>query len=227
MVIYLGFKWLGNKAIDLKAGGHDVLFLYEEALGFCLGDVVLDKDGLSAAAVFTELVGTLAAETGSVDNVVQNHLQSLFDTYGEFVSYNSYVLSYDVKVTDQIFHRLRTAGGNMTTSCGGYWSECAGSKIVTIKDITMGYDSSKESSDNDVSTALPTTPDSHMIMFEFDNGVSVTLRTSGTEPKIKFYTEIAGSKGELRSVLTEKLHTFVDALVNEMLQPDIHGLQRA
>jgi len=52
-IINIGFKWLGNRAIELKARGVDVLFCYEEALGFCVGDVVHDKDGLSAAAVFT------------------------------------------------------------------------------------------------------------------------------------------------------------------------------
>ena len=46
---------------------------------------------------------------------------------------------------------------------------------------------------------LPTTPGSHMIMLTFDNGVSVTLRTSGTEPKIKFYTELA--EGQVRTRL--------------------------
>jgi phosphomannomutase len=254
--VLAGFKWLGNRAIELKASGVDVLFCYEEALGFCVGDVVHDKDGLSAAAVFTgeqcalsqcnmpclykqflkccfcifvclfdmlriEMVVELVeANNGSADNVVQSRLQSLYDKYGEFVSYNSYVLSHDGKVTDAIFARLRTGGEG-----GGYWSACAGSKIVAIKDVTMGYDST--TAEGDDSGKLPTTPDSHMIMYEFENGCSVTLRTSGTEPKIKYYTEIAGAVGQARETIKAELHRFVDALVNEMLQPDVHGLQRA
>jgi phosphomannomutase len=115
-------------------------------------------------------------------------------------------------------HPRRTAGPS-----GGYWTECAGSKIVAIKDITVGYDSTTA----DKKSPLPVTPESEMIMFEFDNGVSVTLRTSGTEPKIKYYTEIAGRPGQARATVDEVLHTFVDKLVDEMLHPEQYGLARA
>jgi phosphomannomutase len=58
-----GFKWIGNKAIQLKEEGVSVLFSYEEALGYCVGDVVSDKDGVSAAAVFVEMAAELAGNT--------------------------------------------------------------------------------------------------------------------------------------------------------------------
>lgn len=209
-----GFKWLGNKAIDLQAKGVQVLLAYEEALGFCIGNVVNDKDGVSAAAVFTEMVGILNKE----GRTVKDQLNYLYLTYGEFISYNSYLISHDNAITDAIFHRLRNGKHND----GNYWSECAGSKIVVIKDITKGYDSSS----SDLTSDLPATPESHMIMFEFDNGCTVTLRTSGTEPKIKYYTEIAGNPGEKREDVVDKLHSFVNELIMDMLQPDVHGLGR-
>jgi hypothetical protein len=90
--------------------------------------------------------------------------QFLNQKYGEFVSYNSYVISKDPKVTDEIFHHLRAGGEN-----GSYWKECAGEKIVAIQDITKGYDSSTA----DHRSSLPMTPESHMIMFEFANGKSI------------------------------------------------------
>jgi phosphomannomutase len=65
-----------------------------------------------------------------------------------------------------------------------------------------------------------------MLMFEFDNGVTVTLRTSGTEPKIKFYTEIAGKIGQSRESLSDFLRTFIDKVVYEMLQPELNGLTK-
>lgn len=210
-----GFKWLGDRAIALRAEGTPVIFMYEEALGYCLGNVVCDKDGVSAASVFYEMAGVLKRERGLT---VKQHLQNLYTTYGEFVSYNSYVLSHDKAVTAKIFQELRTSGPT-----GGYWTEAVGAKILAIKDITVGYDSTT----HDLKSLLPTTPDSEMIMFEFDNGVSVTLRTSGTEPKIKYYTEIAGQPGAPRAVAEEILHVFVDNLVNAMLKPDEYGLTRA
>jgi phosphomannomutase len=56
-----GFKWLGNCSMDLRASGVDVLFSYEEALGFCVGDVLCDKDGISAASMFIEMASALEA----------------------------------------------------------------------------------------------------------------------------------------------------------------------
>lgn len=44
----IGFKYIGNTALDLERDGYTVLFGYEEAIGFMLGDQIRDKDGVSA-----------------------------------------------------------------------------------------------------------------------------------------------------------------------------------
>jgi len=211
-----GFKWIGNRALEMKAEGYDVLFSYEEALGYCAGNKLCDKDGISAACVFVEMKLALA---GHVDGprTVQDHLLSLYAQYGEFVSYNSYVFCHDKQLIKQIFARLRDGDGE-----GGYWTECAGEKIVSVHDITRGYDSTASAK----VSALPATPDSEMIMFEFGNAVSVTLRISGTEPKIKFYTEVQGKAGDTTAQLTAKLTAFVEGVIAEMLQWKVHALAR-
>lgn len=231
-LLVIGFKWLGNKAQDLRAKDVKVLFSYEEALGYCCGDILCDKDGISAACIFTEMAGALAegwvapgapaVTTADGKRNVSQLLADLGRQYGEFVSYNSYIVCHDGKVTDGIFARLRTAGSALGGG-SGYWTSVAGVNIVSIQDVTMGYDSSAA----DLVCSMPRTPDSHMIMYEFANGVTITLRTSGTEPKIKFYTEIAGQPGQSKETIKELLVNFVDAAVNEMLEPDRHGLQRA
>lgn len=166
-----GFKWLGNRTLELRAQGMQVLFAYEEALGYCIGDIVCDKDGISAAAVFVELaselqqrgcIGLLTGETKSFSPcTVRDHLQHLYAQYGEFVSFNSYLFCYDPEKTRQIFERLRTGGPD-----SGYWCECAGAKILAVQDITKGYDSCSK----DCVCAIPSTPETEMIMFQFDNG---------------------------------------------------------
>ena len=57
-----GFKWIGNKAIDLHQAGFHVLFSYEEAIGFCVGDLVRDKDGIVAAGCAAQLYAQLSAK---------------------------------------------------------------------------------------------------------------------------------------------------------------------
>lgn len=46
--LFIGFKYIGNAARTLEAEGYNVLFGYEEAIGFMLGEEVRDKDGVSA-----------------------------------------------------------------------------------------------------------------------------------------------------------------------------------
>jgi phosphomannomutase len=186
---------------------------------FSFSDLVCDKDGLSAAAVFIEMANFMYAK----NLTISEYYESIEDKYGVFISYNSYVLCYDQQKTDKIFMRLRNKDNLESTSIKNqYWTHCNGVAITSIKDVTFGYDSSVTNSLSD----LPMTPDSHMIMYGFDNGVSMTLRTSGTEPKIKFYTEIEGVIQQ-RSELEIILRTFVDAAVNEMLQIDENNLTLA
>jgi phosphomannomutase len=48
-----GFKWMGERAAQLRAEGRTVLLAYEEAIGFCVGDVLKDKDGVAAMVLAT------------------------------------------------------------------------------------------------------------------------------------------------------------------------------
>ena len=81
-----GFKWLGNRAIDLKEQGYSTVFAYEEAIGFMCHDIVHDKDGISALAIFSEWANHLYSK----GMTVREHLDSLYKTYGYWVSNNAY-----------------------------------------------------------------------------------------------------------------------------------------
>ena len=60
--------------------------------------------------------------------------------------------------------------------------------MTNVRDLTIGYDDSTD----DKVALLPADPGTEMITFTFDNGVIATLRTSGTEPKLKYYAEYCG-----------------------------------
>lgn len=55
-----------------------------------------------------------------------------------------------------------------------------------MRDLTTGYDSREP----DKKAKLPASKSSQMVTFYFENGLDATIRTSGTEPKIKYYTEL-------------------------------------
>lgn len=65
--------------------------------------------------------------------------------------------------------------------------------VTAIRDLTTGFDSKQK----DHRAILPVDPTSQMITFEFANGACLTLRTSGTEPKIKYYLEVTEKEREL------------------------------
>ncbi|TYZ63927.1 hypothetical protein PybrP1_009500 [[Pythium] brassicae (nom. inval.)] len=205
-----GFKWMGNKTAELRGAGKVVLFSFEEAIGFCVGDLVKDKDGVVAAAVFAEL----AVQLAKTQTTVKQHLDALYAKYGHYVTQNHYVKCYDPATTDAIFARLRNGGQ--------YWPACGDFAIAHVRDLTTGYDSAQP----DQRAVLPVSASSHMITYTFANGCVATLRTSGTEPKLKYYVELAGQVGQSRAEVAAILRTQVHQLVELMLQPTENNLER-
>ena len=67
-----GFKWMGNKSHEAMLDGKDVVFAFEEAIGFMFGDTVLDKDGISAAAVMAEYAGWLYSQNLTFKQQLEN-----------------------------------------------------------------------------------------------------------------------------------------------------------
>ncbi|EZA54197.1 Phosphoglucomutase-2 [Ooceraea biroi] len=209
-----GFKWMGNKAIDLMAEGKTVLFAYEEAIGFMCGSKVLDKDGISAGIRVAEL----AAYLETVGLTLSDKLQEIYTEYGYHISDNSYWICHEPDTIKMIFERLRNYSGKPDTYPTGILE---GKYIITgIRDLTTGYDNTKP----DNKAVLPVSRSSQMITFTFKNGLVTTLRTSGTEPKIKYYNELCGSPGEDLNKLKGILNEMVRAIVTEFLQPEINGL---
>jgi len=202
-----GFKWIGSRSAELNQSGYRHLFGYEEAIGFACGDVIFDKDGVSAIAVFSEMSLFVYREGKSL----KQHLQSLYDKYGEFVSHNGYFFMEDMGVVDKIMDRIRN-GGKYDTDLSPY-------EVDYIRDLDgSGYDSSKP----DKKPTLPPTP---MMTFGFTNGCTVQLRPSGTEPKFKFYIEMKGEPGVSRGEVTEKLNEFVPLVLDKLLEPKKNGLK--
>lgn len=64
--------------------------------------------------------------------------------------------------------------------------------VVSVRDLTTGFDSSQP----DKRSTLPASKSTQMVTFSFENGAVITLRTSGTEPKLKYYAEMCASPQE-------------------------------
>jgi len=211
-----GFKWMGNSAFAHLRKGHLVLFAFEEAIGFMFGTNVLDKDGVSALAVMAELACYLK-HTRCMN--LKTKLEEIYERYGQHISNNSYFICHEKEKIDQMFHRLRHYDGKSAISSAkhNYPAQVGRFPITAVRDVTTGFDSRTENK----TSRLPMTPESHMLTFYFENGTVLTLRTSGTEPKIKYYSEICsqGDPIELRKELAE----LVDEMIKEFYEPEKNG----
>ncbi|KAF5391768.1 hypothetical protein D9757_001672 [Collybiopsis confluens] len=234
------FKYIGNTALDLSAEGFDVPFGYEEAIGYMFGSEIRDKDGVAGSVMFAQLAELLHAE----GKTVYAYLEELYRRYGYFKvpismvlfrwherivtipqTSNSYYVCRDPQIIDKIFARLRNYSGQKSDQKPDYPRNIAGVKITRVIDLTTGYDS------GNLPSFQPSLPLSsgHMIQFRGEDraeGTSVvlTVRTSGTEPKIKYYLEGHGKDSDvveplLTRAVSELSDTWMQAQVYHLEQP--------
>ena len=208
-----GFKWMGKLAVELSKKGKKVLFAFEESIGYMIGDICWDKDGIRAGAVFAEM----ATYYKTVKKVtISERLRELYKRYGYFKNANGYFYCYDPAVMKELFDEIRHEGK--------YVKKCGEFEISHIRDLTgKGYDSRQ----SDFAPTLPVSNSTQMITFYFENGAEgffqkdffflklilfvVTLRGSGTEPKLKFYIEHHGSDEKEVSETLVKVRLFMYA----------------
>ncbi|XP_047507258.1 phosphoglucomutase-2 [Pieris napi] len=217
-----GFKWMGNATLLLKKEGKVPIFAFEEAIGYMCSPTVPDKDGVSAAVQ----VASLASHLYSRGSSLQNQLQVLYRDFGYHVSYNGYFLFNEPTVVQKIFLRIRNFHGK-----GIYPKTVGPCEVVFVNDFTAGV-KIPEGSDTEGELKISGTgldqkyTSGEMITFRCSNGLSVTVRTSGTEPKLKYYTELVCQADTICAQEAKKmeLETMVKEFIEELIQPKENGL---
>ena len=207
-----GFKWLGNAALKAQSEGIQALLAFEEAIGFgLLPSITPDKDAISCAATVAEMAHHLMRTEGKS---LTDKLEEIYAQYGYFLFNNSYFMCHDPQIINALFVRMRTGGPD-----GKYLNKIGEFNVARIRDMTMGYDSSTA----DHKTVLPQ-QSGQMITFYLENGCTATIRTSGTEPKIKWYIEIGASNMEKA---THDLNEVVTAIQDDLLQREKYNLKHS
>ncbi|KAJ8721282.1 hypothetical protein PYW07_002057 [Mythimna separata] len=218
-----GFKWMGNTTLLLAQQNKVPLFAFEEAIGYMCDHRVPEKDGVSAAVQ----VASLASHLYLAGSSVLKQLHALYAEYGYHVTHNYYYICHEPATIQKIFRRIRNYTGP-----GEYPKKVGSCEIVFINDFTAGVKipenvNNGEAHLNVIGTGLDQDYTSgEMIIFRCSNGLSVTIRTSGTEPKLKYYSELvcqAPTRSEQES-MNAKLQVIVKEFVEELLQPKENGL---
>ncbi|GAC1354569.1 MAG: phospho-sugar mutase [Polyangiales bacterium] len=171
-----GFKWIANRAMALEAEtGTEFVMGYEEALGYTVGTVARDKDGVGAAAIFAELVASLRAR----GETVLGRLEAIHRRFGLVVSKQHNVTRKGADGAAQIKREMAAVRARPPTTIGD-------EKVLAVRD-SLGQ--LRSPLDGGTATAL-TLPRSDVLAFELAGGTRITMRPSGTEPKIKYYFDV-------------------------------------
>jgi len=202
-----GFKWIAAAEEDFeKAGTHNYVFGLEESYGYKIEKDVMDKDGVSAAAMCAEMILYWRSQGKSL----LEHLDDMYKEYGYFedraISKN-FPGSSGVATMKGIMAKLRSEG----------LKTLGGEKVVKIRDV---QESTVFDPANPAKKEAITLPKSNVLQFYLESGTIVSARPSGTEPKIKFYINSVipagnGSDAWLKDAKT-KAGAFCNAIENDI-----------
>jgi phosphomannomutase len=171
-----GFKWIANRAMELEEEtGTSFVFGYEEALGYAVDALVRDKDGLSAAARFAELAALLRSRGGSV----LGRLEAIYREFGLVVSKQHNVTRPGGEGAAAIRREMAAMRSAAPSNIGE-------ERVVAVCDYLR---QTRTPRDGGAPERLALPP-SDVLTFELEGGSRVTMRPSGTEPKIKYYLDV-------------------------------------
>lgn len=178
-----GFKWLWNRALEREADGDHFLFAYEDAIGFCPTRRVRDKDGIATAVVVTEM----ARAAKAAGTTLYAQLQALYQRHGLSVNRQiSLKLSGD-DARERMNERLQALRQTPPMAV-------AGLDVTRIHDYLAAQRHAPDGSDAEP-IPLPATDLVQLDLGGREGTCHVSIRPSGTEPKLKIYLEYLGVPG--------------------------------
>lgn len=187
-----GFKYIGEKIRQFEKKELDGTFLFgfEEAIGYLAGTHVRDKD----AVVTSMLVAEMAAYYDAKGSSLYEELIKLYDKYG-------YFLEETIAITKKGKDGLEAIANTMKALREVKPSVLCGRKVLEIRDFNENYKG---------------LPKSNVLQYVLEDGSQVTVRPSGTEPKIKYYIcvsdKLEEKAKETLSELTKDFQDYVDSL---------------
>ena len=174
---YTGFKWIARE-IALSEGKQQYIGGGEESYGFLAEDFVRDKDAVSACSLLAEICA-YAKDQGKT---LYDLLMDIYIEYGFSKETTINVVRPGKSGADEIQAMMSNFRKNPPTELGG-------SKVVLVKDYLALEQ--KDAEGNVEKIDMPAT--SNVLQWFCEDNTKVSVRPSGTEPKIKFYLEIKGN----------------------------------
>ena len=173
---YTGFKWIAS-VIRENEGKKQYIGGGEESYGFLVEDFVRDKDAVSACSLLAEICAWAKDQGKTLFDV----LMDIYVEYGFSLNHTVNVVKPGKTGADEIKQMMVNFRTNPP-------KELAGSEVVLTKD----YQSLKATDNKGNVTDIAQPATSNVLQWYTADGTKVSVRPSGTEPKIKFYIEVTG-----------------------------------
>nr|MBP9637715.1 phospho-sugar mutase [Bacteroidaceae bacterium] len=171
---YTGFKWIARE-IRLSEGEKVYIGGGEESYGFLAEDFVRDKDAVSACCLISEIAAWAKDQGKSLYQLIQD----IYVEYGFSKEKGISVVKKGKSGAEEIKQMMTDFRTNPP-------KELAGSKVILIKDyLTL---KTIDAAGKTAALDMPETSD--VLQYFTEDGSKVSVRPSGTEPKIKFYVEV-------------------------------------
>ena len=185
--VLTGFKYIGEKIRQFENNELDGTFLFgfEEAIGYLIGTHVRDKDAVVASMVIAEMATTFENNGSSI----YNEIIKIYEKYG-------WRLEITVPVTKKGKDGLEEIQKIMKSMRAKNHTEIAGIKVKEYRDYQKGIEG---------------LPKADVIQMVLEDETYLTVRPSGTEPKIKFYISVVDTD---RKVAENKLVKMEKEFVN-------------
>lgn len=174
---YTGFKWIAD-IIRKNEGNKKYIGGGEESYGFLAGDFVRDKDSVSACTLFAE-IATWAKDNGKT---MYEMLEDIYVEYGYSKEVGISLVRKGKEGADEIEAMMKDFRKNPLKTLGE-------SPVALYKDFVK-LEAVDFETDETLALEMPTT--SNVLQFFAEDGTKLSIRPSGTEPKIKFYIETQG-----------------------------------
>jgi phosphoglucomutase len=194
-----GFKWIAEVIRNLE-GKKTFIGGGEESYGFMIGDFVRDKDAVTACCIFAECAAWAASKGKSLYGL-------LLDIYLEYGLYKENLVNVVKKgMSGQAEIKAMMEGFRANPP-----KEIAGSQVILMNDYQI-----RQSTDVESGKVSPIDlPKSDVLQFFLADGTKISMRPSGTEPKIKFYFSV---RANLDAVANFKdVETKLDGRIEEII----------
>ena len=196
-----GFKYIGEKIREFEEGKYDkeYIFGFEESYGYLYGIHARDKD----AIVATMLIAEMAAYYKAKESSIYEELMRMYEEYGYYKADIEAIKMPGKEGKEKIAALLKSLREDSPT-------EINKEKVVVIKDYLVSKEYNVASGEEQ-SIDLP---ESNVLQFLLEDDSLVTVRPSGTEPKVKFYFSVTAESNQAADEKLVKLKEAVMELID-------------